>query len=122
MTDLLSDATPWRAEIDQRMEERREEDRHRHRTILTLVGLLIVIGSALISVTASWATSTSTLSSKVDKIDQIKVDAGFDARINVNALRIDGYQDQLHHLQTSVDSVNLRLTQVLCDRKPASCR
>jgi len=122
MTDLLSDATPWRAEIDQRMEERREEDRHRHRTILTLVGLLIVNGSALISVTASWATSTSTLSSKVDKIDQIKVDAGFDARINVNALRIDGYQDQLHHLQTSVDSVNLRLTQVLCDRKPASCR
>jgi len=122
MTDLLSDATPWRAEIDQRMEERREEDRHRHRTILTLVGLLIVIGSALISVTASWATSTSTLSSKVDKIDQIKVDAGFDARINVNALRIDGYQDQIHHLQTSVDSVNLRLTQVLCDRKPASCR
>jgi len=122
MTDLLSDATPWRAEIDQRMEERREEDRHRHRTILTLVGLLIVIGSALISVTASWATSTSTLSSKVDKIDQIKVDAGFDARINVNALRIDGYQDQLHHLQTSVDSVNLRLTQVLCNRQPASCR
>ena len=122
MTDLRPEAPNWRAEIDQRMEERREEDRHRHRTILTLAGLLILIGSALVSVTASWATSTSTLAQKVNVVDQVKIDAGLDARVSINTLRIDEGTEAMHHLQTSVDSVNLRLTQVLCDRKPTSCR
>ena len=122
MTDLVSGPKDWQTVIDQRMNERREEDRNRHRTILTLVGLVIIIGSALVSVTASWATSTSALSQKVDKIDQIKVDAGFDARLNVEEMRIDGTQTALQHLQMSVDSVNLRLTQVLCNRQPVSCR
>lgn len=112
----------WQHELDRRETARREEDRSRHKTIIALVTLLVAVLSILVSVTASWVTSVRTLDSKVDKIEQIKTDAGLDARITVNAGKIDGIQQSLNRLQSSVDSANVRLRQIVCNNAAPSCR
>lgn len=112
----------WQAHLDRRIEERREEDRQRHRTIIGLVGVLVTVVSILVSLGVAWGTSTANMAQKVDKVEQLKVDAGLDARITVNSQKIDGITQSLERIQAGMDSANVRLRQIACDGKPASCR
>jgi hypothetical protein len=101
--------------IDRRIELRREMDRR-------LVAALFAVSTILVSLGVAWGTATASLAQKVDRTDQLTVDAAQDRRIDSLSVQAGSVADALKRLQTGVDSANTRLRQLACDGKPASCR
>lgn len=104
-----------REQAERRSIERRADDRHQHQIVIAALTLAVGVGVA-------WGTATAVLATKVDKADQWRVDAIQDAKIQLTAGRQDDLKQALTRLQSSIDSVNVRLRQIVCDGRPSSCR
>ena len=100
---------------DRRTELRREYDKR-------LIGALITAVTIAISVGVAWGTATAALTQKVDRVEQLQIDAKQDARLDRGEIQTSALLDAIQHLQSGVDSANLRLHQIACDGQPASCR
>lgn len=101
--------------IDRRIELRREMDRR-------LVTALLAVSTILLSLGVAWGTATASLAQKINRTDQLIIDAAQDRRIDSISARGRAVADALERLQSGVDSANTRLRQLACDGKPASCR
>ena len=107
------------AELERRNESRRLSDRH---WLMTGLGVLGIIASAGVAFGTSSATTTSMVSHKVDREEWLQREGSQDARINANSDKIDGESGDIKKVLIALDSTNLRLRQIWCDGKPASCR
>jgi hypothetical protein len=102
-------------QIDQRLELRRAMDRRLVAALVTAVTIAVSFGVA-------WGTSTAALGQKVDKVDQVKVDAAQDLRLNQIEAANRGMMELLRDTKIGVDSANLRLRQMKCEGQGPSCR
>lgn len=76
--------------------------------VVSLVGILVAWG-------VSWGTAKIQISGKVDRIEQVQVDARQDAE----RLLI---KNQIIEIGPKLDAIQQRLTEFVCEGKPRSCR
>ena len=105
--------------LERRNDSRRLSDRHWQMIVIAMLGL---VASGAMGYGASKQQTSSALDQKVDKIEYIRDKAAEDAAIALNRSRIEGSDQKLDRLQSSLDSANVRLREIVCFRQPAACR
>lgn len=92
---------------------RRQKDAHV--TSLPIIATVLTIATVVLSFGISWGAAQVRLSSKVDRDEQLIVDASQSADIlSLQAFNI--------RLESKLDSANARLKDIYCDGKPVGCR
>jgi hypothetical protein len=102
-------------QVDQRGLWRRAEDGRRNLMVIGLSALLVAMGVA-------WGTATATVAQKVDRSEFNAHIAQSERRFYADSMTRTGLVELLRRIEVKQDSTNNRLTRLICDKQPLYCR